>query len=396
VSTDAVDGGAVVEFCRELLRIPSLPGEEGALAEVIRTRMLALGYDEAWSDGMGNVVGRLGTGEAPRILFDGHMDTVGVTDSECWRRAPFGGEVEGGRLYGRGASDMKGSIAAMVHAVGSLAPDRNRLKGTVYVCGTVCEELVEGPGLGRVIEEVRPDYVVIGESTGLDLYIGQRGRAEIVLETLGVPAHSSTPYLGVNAVRQMVRLLPVIDALPMPTDHLLGSALMEITDIISRPYPAISVVPDLCKATFDRRLMVGETPESVVAQLVEACGAVNGPDGAVRARVSIAEARFKTYTGLEVVVSKFAPAWKTPGEHPLVQGALRGLIGAGLRPRLGAYGFCTNGSYSAGKYGIPTVGFGPANETEAHTIDEFVDIEALLAATRGYRGIAAAVCGLEV
>jgi acetylornithine deacetylase/succinyl-diaminopimelate desuccinylase-like protein len=420
-----VDRREVIEFCRELVRIPSLSQEEGALAEAVRARMMALGYDQAWIDDMGNVVGRVGTGESPRVLFDGHLDTVGVTDAGSWRHDPFGGEVDGGRIYGRGSSDMKGSIAAMVCAAGALAAAGDRLKGTVYVSGTVCEELVEGPGLGRVIEQVRPDYVVIGESTSLGLYIGQRGRAEIVVEAFGVPAHSSTPHLGVNAVRRMAGLLPALDAIPMPTDPLLGPALLELTDIISRPYPGISVVPDLCRATFDRRLMVGETPESVITQMDEALARADAtiarggqpggergghpgghpggqpggqpgeqPGGARRARASIAEARFRTYTGFEVTVAKFAPAWKTPEDHPLVRGALRGLAGAGLSPRLGAYGFCTNGSYSAGKYGIPTIGFGPASESEAHTIDEFIEVESLLSATRGYQGIAAALCGL--
>lgn len=378
---------AVVEFCRELVRIPSLSGEEGALAEAIRARMLALGYDRAWIDDWGNVIGQVGTGEGPRILFDGHLDTVGVTDPGTWRHDPFGGDLDQDRIYGRGSSDMKGSLAAMVYAAAGLVPARDPLTGTVYVSGTVAEELVEGPALGRVIEAVRPDYVVIGESTSLGLYIGQRGRAEIVVETMGVPAHSSTPHLGVNAVKRMAELLPIINTIPMPSDPLLGSALLEVTDIISRPYPGISVVPDRCRATFDRRLMVGETPESVIEHLDRGLA---GSDGFT---ISIAEACFTTYTGAEVAVAKFAPAWKTPEDHPLVRGALRGLAAAGLSARLGAYGFCTNGSYSAGKYGIPTIGFGPANEGQAHTIDEFVDVAALLSATRGYQGIATALCG---
>lgn len=370
----------VVDYCRELVRIPSLPRQEGALAEAIRGRMVDLGYDEARVDDMGNVIGRVGSGEGPRLLFDGHIDTVGVTDASRWRHDPFGGEVEDGRLYGRGASDMKGSLAAMVYAAA-----QGRLRGTVYVSGTVCEELVEGPGLGRVIEQVRPDYVVIGESTSLDLYVGQRGRAEIVLEALGVPAHSSTPHLGSNAIRSMAGLLPRLDALPMAEDELLGRALIEPTDVISRPYPGISVLPDLCRVTLDRRLLVGETPEGVLGQVLSACGPV--------ARVSMAEAGFKTYTGFNVAVPKFAPAWKTPVNHPLVRAALKGLAWAGLPPRLGAYGFCTNGSYSAGKYGLPTIGFGPANESQAHTVDEYIEVEALLAAVRGYRGIALETCG---
>lgn len=387
----------VVEFCRELVRIPSLPQEEGAVAQAIRLRMVDLGYDEAWVDDMGNAIGRVGSGDRPRILFDGHMDTVGVTDASRWRHGPFGGEIEDGRLYGRGSSDMKGSLAAMVYAAAAVREpiagrpgDAARLLGTIYVSGSVDEELVEGPGLGRAIEQVRPDFVVIGESTSLGLYVGQRGRAEIVLEAQGVPAHSSTPHLGSNAIRTMAGFLPRLDAIMMPQDDLLGRALIEPTDIISRPYPGISVLPDQCRVTLDRRLLVGETPESVVGQVLAACGP--------GARVSIAEADFQTYTGVRVAVPKFAPAWKTPENHPLVRAAKKGLVGAGLQVRLGAYGFCTNGSYSAGKYGLPTIGFGPANEAQAHTIDEYIEVEALLAAVRGYRGIALEVCqsGTEV
>jgi putative selenium metabolism hydrolase len=277
----------------------------------------------------------------------------------------------------------------MLCAAASLPAGGDRWCGTVYVSGSVCEELVEGPGLGRVIEQVRPDYVVIGESTSLGLYIGQRGRGEVVVETLGVPAHSSTPHLGENAVRKMAALLGLLDTIALPQDPLLGSALLELTDIISRPYPGISVVPDLCRATFDRRLLVGETPESVLSGLE---AVIAGAGGGLRARVALAEARFRTYTGYEVAVPKFAPAWKTPEDHLLVQAARRGLARAGLPVRLGAYGFCTNGSYSAGKYGIPTIGFGPGNESEAHTVDEFVDLESLFAAVEGYRQLALAVC----
>lgn len=383
----------IIEFCRELIRIPSLPQQEGALAEAIRARMVDLGYDEAWIDDAGNVIGRVGDGGGPAILFDGHLDTVGVTDASQWRHDPFGGEVEDGQIYGRGTSDMKGSVAAMVYAAGSLVPEKSRLRGTVYVCGSVCEELVEGPGLGRAIQKVKPDYVVIGESSSLNLQIGQRGRAEILLETIGKPAHSSTPGLGINAVEKMAFLLPALKKIPMPTDPLLGSAIMELTDIISRPYPGISMVPDQCLATFDRRLMAGETPEGVVRAVEDVIAVLARDDRGLRAKVSIAEARFKTYTGFEISVPKFAPAWKLPEDHFLAGTALGALRGIGLTPSVGAYAFCTNGSYSAGKYGLPTIGFGPANEAQAHTIDEYIKIQNLIRGAGGYRAIARAVCG---
>ena len=358
------------------------------MAEAIRRKMLSMGYDAAWIDDMGNVIGRMGTGRGPSLLFDGHIDTVGITDASSWSHDPYGGTVTAGKLVGRGSSDMKGSLAAMVCSVGYMAPLKAQMKGTIYVSGTVCEELVEGPGLGRVIEQVHPDYVVIGESSSLNLQIGQRGRGEVVIETLGKPAHSSTPHLGLNAVSKMAQIIPVLASMPMPEDELLGLAVLEVTDIVSRPYPGMSVVPDLCKATFDRRLLVGETPESLLTDIRALLAEHAQSDPQFTARVSIADADFPSYTGFQIKAPKFARAWKTLRDHSLVHIALKGLHEAGLKPQIGAYAFCTNGSYSAGDYGIPTVGFGPANEGQAHTIDEFITIDALLKGAEGYYCIA--------
>lgn len=382
----------IVGFASELISIPSLPQAELDLADRIRQKMLSLGYDDAWIDDMGNVIGRVGSGRGPKVLFDGHMDTVGVTDPSKWTHDPFSGQVSGGRIYGRGASDMKGSIAAMVYAVAELAQHKHKLRGTAYVSGTVLEELVEGPGLERVIQQVEPDYVVIGESTSLNLAIGQRGRGEVVVETVGKPAHSSNPEVGINAVQKMVSLIPLIDRLEMPTDPLLGRGLMELTDIISRPYPGISVVPDLCRVTFDRRLVVGETIASVTAHVAQCLESMRKSDPEFRASVSIAGADIKSYTGYSVRVPKFAPAWKLEHDHPLVVLAKNALGKVHPSFRVGAYAFCTNGSYSAGKLGIPTIGFGPGDENQAHTVDESISIDALLLSVRGYRAIAEAVC----
>ena len=114
---------------------------------------------------------------------------------------------------------------------------------------------------------VRPDIVVIGEASGCNVKIGQRGRAEIVVETFGVPAHSANPEKGVNAVYAMCRVVEAIRALPTSEHPVLGKGILELTDIKSSPYPGSSVVPAYCRATYDRRLLVGETPESVLAPL---------------------------------------------------------------------------------------------------------------------------------
>ncbi len=385
----------VIEFTKQLIAIPSESSRESDVANAIRHKMIELGYDDAWIDEMGNVVGRVGTGDGPSVLFDGHIDTVGVTDPTNWKHDPYGGAVESGRIYGRGSSDMKGSIAAMVYAAAKLVEKRNTMKGTVYVSGTVLEECIEGPGLEKVALAVKPDYVVIGESTSLNLAVGQRGRGEVVIETIGKPAHSSSPEVGINAVEKMAEALPYINKLEMPLDELLGRGLMVLTDIISRPYPGVSVVPDLCRATFDRRLLVGETIESVVQHVSGCLDALRKQDPEFEARVSIAQADHSTYTGYSVKAPKFAPAWKFEREHPLVRLSAQALRKAGIEFSIGAYAFCTNGSYSAGKLGIPTVGFGPGEENQAHTIDESISIDALLKALDGYLAIASAVCDIE-
>jgi putative selenium metabolism hydrolase len=244
------------------------------------------------------------------------------------------------------------------------------------------EEMMEGTSLQTVMDVLRPDLVVIGEATELHLARGGRGRAEIHIETLGKPAHSSSPHLGINAVHEMLPVLAAIEQLPLPNDLWVGPALLALTDIISDPYPAYSVIPTRCRVTYDRRLIPGETPESVLGELLDL------PAGrAVSLRAIIADGQHSTYTGTVLRGPKFFPAWVLPEEHAFVQAALRGLRAAGLAPSMRAYQFCTNAAYSAGVAGVPTVGFGPGAEADAHIEDERLSLKALWQAAQGYFGI---------
>ncbi|MBL8056529.1 MAG: YgeY family selenium metabolism-linked hydrolase [Anaerolineales bacterium] len=375
----------LIQLAQALVRVPSLSGEERAVVEVILAAMRALGYDEVFTDSNGSAVGIIrGARPGPTLLLDAHCDTVGIAPGSTWTRDPFAGELDGGWLYGRGAADMKGALAAMLH--GAAAVDRARLAGQVAVSATVLEEVMEGVSLGTVMERVRPDCVVIGEATELNLNRGGRGRAEIQLETVGRPAHSSSPQLGLNAVHAMLRVVDGVERLALGQDPVLGPALLALTDIISDPYPGYSVIPSRCRATYDRRLLAGETPAQVLGAL-QALPTLAGAE----LHVALAQGEHTAYTGAVLRGPKFFPAWVFPEEHPLVQGALRGLRAAGLAPRLGAYRFCTNAAYSAGRAGVPTVGFGPAAEGDAHVVDERLAVADLLAAARGYRGIVEAV-----
>lgn len=373
----------LIDFCRQLVAIESLSGAEEKAAEAVRLKMLELGFDEAWIDPNGSVIGKIKGGKpGPAILFDGHIDTVPVSDHSKWTFDPFGGEIDGGKIYGRGTSDMKGAVAAMVYAAAELKRSGGQWAGDIYVSGTVYEEVFEGVSLKTVMEAVRPDLVVIGESTGLNLNIGQRGRAEVHVQAYGKTAHSSNPQFGVNAVTGMLPFLSRLSELP-PKEHVqLGQGISVVTDIISSPYPGKSVVPDKCAVTIDRRLLTGEDERAVLDEYRQL--AEPGME------VAFAEQSLPCYTGAQLTSKRFYPAWLMEVDHPYVQMGLKALHKAGIEAKIGSYQFCTNGSYSAGIAGIPTVGFGPSYEHMAHVVDEYVEINQLIKAAEGYYAIAKA------
>lgn len=371
----------LLDLARRLIQTPSLTSQEGAVAAVVLEAMRELGYHETHVDPWGNVVGIVrGTGTGS-VLLDAHMDTV-PWNAETWQRDPLGAEVAQNRLWGRGASDMKAALAASIWAVGQLARDPGEI-GTVYVSASVCEEPAEGPMLIRVCERWQPAAVVIQEATQLQINVGQRGRAELIVETVGRPAHSSRPDLGINAVKTMARLIEAVEQMGLPTDDLLGPAILEVTDVKSSPYPGLSVVPYRCRATFDRRLLAEDTEQSVTQQVLDL-----GHRLGINAEVRLAETDVATYTGKSFRHKAFAPAWKTRPDHKLVRGALEALRGIGQEPRLAKYSFCTNGSGSAGILGVPTIGYGPGREEEAHVVDEFLDLAQLEGAAQGYLALA--------
>ncbi len=383
MSTDlAGNDQALIDLACALVRLPSVLGDENNVAEHVSREMRRLHYDHVEIDDAGNVVGLIrGLHDGPTVLLDAHMDTVDVLPADAWAHDPFSGRLADNRIHGRGASDMKGALAAMICAAAGL--ERAQLAGNVIVSASVGEESVEGAALRCVLRRHTVDFVVIGEASGLDLVRAGRGRAEFVLETFGQPAHASHPERGVNAVHKMAAVIGEVEKIPMPEDPFVGRGAMCLTDIISRPYPAHSVVPSGCRATYERRLLPGETQENIEAALLAACARANAMDTVVE----LAQTDFRTYTGVHWQEPKWFPPWELSEDYELVQSALRGLRTAGLDPKLASYQFCTNAAYSAGVAGVPTIGFGPSTERHAHVVDEFLEVDQLLAAHRGYAGI---------
>ena len=379
----------VVALCQSLIRAKSYSGQEDRAAAILQESMRSMGFDEVRVDCYGNVIGCIkGKREGKKILFDGHIDTVPVTDESAWEFPPFAAEIHDGKIYGRGTSDMKGSVAAFVCAAANYAGDTGRdFPGEIYVAGVVHEECFEGVAAREISKTVQPDYVVIAEASQLNLKIGQRGRAEIVVETFGKPCHSANPEKGINSVYKMAKVIEAIQTLK-PTHHpVLGDGILELTDIKSSPYPGASVVPEYCRATYDRRLLVGETKESVLAPIQELLDKLMAEDPQLKAKVSYAVGKETCYTGNEIEGERFFPGWLYGEEEEFIKDTFAKLKEKGFSPEITQYNFCTNGSHYAGEAGIRTFGLGPSRENLAHTVNEYIEIEQLTKVTECYQGV---------
>jgi putative selenium metabolism hydrolase len=373
----------MIQFMLEICEIPSMNSKIGPVGERVQAEMKKLGFDEVRFDKMGNTLGRIGNGDRI-IVYDSHIDTVGVGDASEWKWDPFKGKIEDGVLYARGACDEKGSTPGMIYGL-AMARDLGLLEGwTAYYFGNM-EEWCDGIAPNMFVEVdpmVKPDFVVIGEPTKMLVYRGHKGRLEMKVTSKGKSAHAASNHLGDNAI---YKLLPVIagirDLEPELGDHeFLGHGKITVSDMLVQT-PSINAVPDAAVIFIDRRMTFGETKERVRAQ-VEALIPDEYKDSVKLEELFYDE---PSYTGFVFPVDKYFPAWALEEDHPLVQAGqlARGQIGLPQAPS-GKWNFSTNGIYWAGKAGIPSIGFGPGDEETAHTVNDSVSLEDMVKATEFY------------
>jgi putative selenium metabolism hydrolase len=351
-----------------------------------------VGCDEVRMDRIGNVVGRVGTGERPILLYNGHMDTVGPANLEHWKRNPFAAEYEKGVLYGLGAMDMKGALAAMIHSVPAIKRFAPKLKGTLYLVNVVQEEPAEGLGMKVLIEQegIKPDYIVIGEATSLQVSRGQRGRVELCVTTHGRSSHASAPNQGSNAINAAARLIFETELLgpKLGRDPFLGDGTLAVTQIESVA-GSRNAVPDTCRFWVDRRLTIGETEAKALAELQQIVARER-----LDAEIAVSTYEMTSYKGYRCTVRDSYPPWVLPEDHRLTQAVSHAVRSAlGYKPRLLRWLFSTDGVYTMGVAGIPTVGFGPGEERFAHTVDDQVSASDLVSATQVYATLALQMLG---
>jgi putative selenium metabolism hydrolase len=374
----------IVRFLRDLVAIPSESACERDVVRRVADEMADAGFDEVKIDGLGNVLGRVGSG--PRVIaIDGHIDTVGVGDPAAWQCDPYRGDLRDGIVYGRGASDQKAGIASAVHGARILKALGLAEQCQVWVTGTVMEEDCDGLCWQYILREgvLRPEVVVITEPTNLGVYRGHRGRMEMEVRAPGRSCHGSAPERGVNAVYRMAPIVLQIerlnDELARDADPFLGKGSVTISEIRSTS-PSLCAVADSATIHLDRRLTRGETLERAVVQ-IEALESVRRAGATVR----VLDYARPSYTGLTYPTKKYYPTWSVEADHPAVAAAVGAATGAlGRAPIVGKWVFSTNAVATCGMFGIPSVGFGPANEVHAHAPDDQCPVEHLTLAAMFY------------
>lgn len=374
----------IVQFLRDMIAIPSESTEEAGVIARARAELERAGFDEVKVDGLGNILGRMGSGQTV-IALDAHLDTVGVGDPSTWTRDPYKGELRDGIVYGRGAGDQEAGFAASVYGA-RIAKELGLLDGCqLWVTGTVMEEDCDGLCWQYILRErvLKPDVVVITEPTNMGVYRGHRGRMEMEVRTQGRSAHGSAPERGVNAVYKMAGIISDVerlnDRLRESADPMLGKGSVTISDIRATS-PSLCAVADSCTIHLDRRLTRGETLESAVQQ-IESLESVKRAG----ASVTVLEYARPAYTGLTYPTKKYYPTWFLDEDHPAVRaGAQAAQQALGTRPRLGHWGFSTNGIATCGMFGVPTIGFGPGDEIYAHSPEDQCPVEHLTTAARFY------------
>ena len=371
----------ITEFLREVIRTDSPSCQEEKVIRLVAAEMERCDFDEVTIDRLGNVIGRMGSGPLS-IMYDAHLDVVLVPDAHKWEHPPFAADLSHGKIYGRGATDEKPAISGMIYGA-RILKELGGLEGiTLYVVGSVMEEDCDGYPLLHIIEQesIKPDFVVLGEPTDLQVFRGHRGRMEMRVRTEGVSAHGAHVDKGINAVYLMAPIISEIEQLneQLAVDPFLGKGTVTVSSV-KVDTASLCSVPDGCEIYLDRRLTAGETLDSALQEIRELPSFKS-------AKLELLNYDAVSWRGLRAQQEKYFPTWVLPEEHQLVQAGLATAqqINPGGSNKAGRWTFSTNGVATMGRLNIPTIGYAPGLEELAHSRNEEVAVADLLKATEFY------------
>ncbi|MBQ9827478.1 MAG: M20/M25/M40 family metallo-hydrolase [Lachnospiraceae bacterium] len=365
-----------VAMMTEAIKTRPYSEQEGGVADILIRELEKIGVQN-YRDEAGNVIGILkGEEGGPTVLLNGHMDFVPEGNLAAWGgHDPFDPVVEDGRLYGRGTTDMLQGLFSQFFAfreIKRFVDKGGSFKGTLVFSGVVCEEPAESMGAIYLFEntlpkfDIKPDVVYLSEPTAGDLYIGQRGKVELVVDVFGKVAHSSAPWQGISAVE---KAMPLIEAVmnnfykTSVVHEKLGFGAMTITDIEVKPGRMYSCVPDHCSITIDRRYVPPVTIPDTIKEVQDFIDFMAAKDPDFKAEVHQRINFRKGYTGFGLDVKKQHPAWINDADNKYVKRAFEVLRSIGQDPQERYFIGGTDGSITCGVYGIPTIiySFGDLN-----------------------------------
>jgi len=376
---------ACVQFLQKLIQTKSLSCQEEDVAKLVKLQMDELGFDRTQIDKAGNVIGLLkGTGNSPAINFNTHLDHVDVGEETAWPFPPFDGTLSGGKIWGRGAVDIKGPLACQVFGIGSLIRKGKRPPGDVYVTAVVQEE-VGGVGARYLVSHFQTPLVIVGEPSNNQLRIGHRGRVELNVTFRGKSSHASMPHLADNPLFSGALFIDKIKAMDMLEDPILGSSTM-VPTVVTTDQTSPNVIPSEVSLTCDWRTVSGENSTNIVKRITEL--ADQCLQKGITYTVDVPVYNQKTYSGLDFPATAEHPSFSIPVDDPLVRSAisiLNDTIGPRLKPEV--WRFATDGGYFA-KAGQKVLGFGPGDDKLAHTIKESIEVSSLKEAIIGNRSLA--------
>lgn len=387
----------MVRFLRDLVAIPSESAEEGDVIRRIRDELESTSaFDKIKVDKLGNLLAYVGKPARHKklIAIDAHVDTVGVGDRTEWKHDPYRGKVADGKVWGRGAGDQEGAVPAIVYAGKIIRDlDLDLSEYCLLMTFTVMEEDCDGLCWQYLVQEekVKPDAVVVTDSTNCQILRGHRGRMEIGVTCKGKSCHGSMPDKGINAIYKIAKVTQQIEKLNqrLKTDPFLGKGTITVSYVDCKT-PSLCAVPGEAYIHLDRRLTVGDTKRSAVAEVKDAVKRAG-----VKAKVEVLHYARPSYTGLVYPTEKYYPTWCEPEDALQVQAAVKTYREAvGKMPTMHRWTFSTNAVSIAGMYGIPCVGFGPAPESVAHTVNDSVPIEHLVQCAAFYASYGQAYCDL--
>jgi succinyl-diaminopimelate desuccinylase len=381
-----VDPDLVVELTRDMVRTQSVnpPGDEQPVAEYLAGAARRHGLEaeiEMLDEARANCLVRLPGGDAPSLVFTGHLDVV-PPGEQPWEHPPFGAELVDGRMYGRGSADMKGGVAAILAAMAALKESGFAPGGDVVLAATAGEEA--GLYGARAMVERRSlegaGYLVVAEPTDLNVFVAEKGVLWLEVHYYGRTAHGSMPQLGVNAISAMARLIPALELYPFDFEESpsLGRPTLSVNVIAGGN--KTNVVPDHCRIVLDMRTVPSQDHQTLIEAVRRLADEVaRSVDGEVR---------------VDITVDQSDGSVETDPEEPLVQ-ALAACVAEvnGTRPEIGGVSYATDAAVLAPGFDIPMVICGPGAPGMAHQPDEYVEVKQLVQAAEIYAAIARRLLG---